>query len=390
MKLALVVQRYGEEIVGGAELHARWIAERLNEAHDLEVLTTCAVDYLTWDNALDPGEATVRGVRVRRFPVAKRRTPEAFDQLSSKVHFFPHSVAEERVWMEEHGPVTPALLNYLRANAAQYDAILFFSYRYWTTYHGLRVAPQKSLLVPTAEHDGAVHMRIFRETFSLPAAFAFNTPEERELLRDVAGREDLPGDVVGVGIEDARIVPAEEIRKRTDVLGDYVIYVGRIERNKGCDRLFDYFLRFVSEGFPHLSLALVGKGVLPVPSHPNILPMGFLSHGDKLSAIRASRLLVQPSPFESLSMVLLEAWKMERAALVNGKCQAMRGQVERAGGGLYYSSYEEFALALRYLLERPEVTERMGRSGKAYLEANYSWDVIMRKYDRLLAQIKGS
>jgi glycosyltransferase involved in cell wall biosynthesis len=390
MRLALIVQRYGEEVVGGAELHARWIAERLKDRHDLEVLTTCATDYLTWENAYDPGPTEVRGVRVHRFPVAKRRTPENFDELSSKVHFFTHSDAEERMWIEEHGPVTPSLIDHLRERAALYDALIFFSYRYWTTYEGLRVAPGKSLLVPTAEHDRAVYLRIFRETFSLPAAFAFNTPEERELLKAVSGKADLRGDVVGVGIEDALTVSPEEIRERLDVLGDYVIYVGRIEREKGCDRLFQNFLRFVQEGARHLSLVLVGKAVLPIPNHVNIIHLGVLSDSDKLSAMGAAQLLVQPSLYESLSMVLLEAWKMGRPVLVNGKCDAMRGQVQRAGGGLYYASFEEFSLTLEYLLHHPDQADQMGRSGRDYLERHYAWDVILGKYERLLAQVAGT
>lgn len=385
MKLAVVVQRYGEEVIGGAELHARWIAERLAQRHDVEVLTTCALEYLTWENEYAPGPAVVGGVPVRRFPVAKRRTPEGFDDLSSKVHFFPHSDDEERRWMEEHGPVTPALLEYLEGHARVYDALLFFSYRYWTTYHGLRVAPARSVLVPTAENDRALRLRIFRDLFSVPAAIAFNSPEERELLAEVSGRGDLPGEVVGVGIDDARTVPPDEIRRRLDVLGDYVVYVGRIERQKGCDRLFDDFIRFVGDGATHLNLVLVGKAVLEVPRHPNITHLGVLSDSDKLSVLGAGRMLVHPSPFESLSMSLLEAWKMGRPALVNGRCDVLRGQVVRSGGGLYYSSYEEFAECLRWLLDRPDAADALGRSGRGYFERNYSWDVVLEKYERLLA-----
>jgi glycosyltransferase involved in cell wall biosynthesis len=386
MRLAVIVQRYGEEVVGGAELHARWVAEHLAERHDVEVLTTCALDYLTWENELEAGETRLGRVKVRRFPVAKRRTPENFDELSSKVHFFRHSDAEEKRWMEEHGPVTPDLLRHLQSNKRDYDVLIFFSYRYWTTYHGLSVAPEKSLLVPTAEHDRAVHLRIFKEFFRLPRAFVFNTPEERELLMEVSGASKLPGEVVGVGIEDTLTVPPDEIRRRLDVLGDYIVYVGRIEREKGCDQLFADFVRFVQEGSTHLNLVLVGKAVLPLPNHVNIVHLGILPDREKLSAIGASRLLVQPSLYESLSMVLLEAWKMGRPALVNGRCAAMRGQVQRAGGGLYYSSYEEFAEALRFLLAHPQMAGAMGESGRAYLEAHYSWNVIMEKYERLLVQ----
>jgi glycosyltransferase involved in cell wall biosynthesis len=388
MKIGLVVQRFGEEVIGGAELHARWIAQHLAERHQVEVLTTCAVDYLTWENVYEPGETTVAGLPVRRFPVGRRRTTEGFDELSSKVHFFDHTDDEERRWMEEHGPVTPGLLRHLESRGGEYDVLVFFSYRYWTTYHGLRIHPARSVLVPTAEQDNAVRLRIFRDLFRLPAALAFNSPEERALLMEVSGVAELPGEVVGVGIEDAPVVPPDEIRRRLDVLGDYVVYVGRIEREKGCARLFDEFARYVREQAPHLNLVLVGKAVLPVPVHVNFTHLGVLSETEKLSVIAASKLLVHPSPFESLSMALLEAWKMGRPALVNGRCSVLRGQVQRAGGGLYYGPYEEFAEALTWLLSHGAEADALGRSGRAYFERHYSWPVIMEKYERLLAQAR--
>jgi glycosyltransferase involved in cell wall biosynthesis len=384
MKIGVVVQRYGEEVVGGAELHARWIAEHLALRHDVEVLTTCALDYLTWANEYDAGPGRVRGVAVRRFPVAERRVAARFDPLTARVHLGAHTDEDERRWMDEHGPRTPALVDHLRAHVADYDALVFFSYRYWTTFHGLAVAPRKSVLAPTAEADATVHLRLFKEFFRLPAAYAFNTPEERELILNAAGERSLPGEVVGVGIEDARATPEDELRRRLDLPKDYVVYVGRIEKAKGCDRLFSDYIRFAHEQTAAPSLVLVGNAVLPIPNHRGIVHLGVLSDADKLGVVRAGRLLVQPSSFESLSMVLLEAWKMGRPALVNGRCDAMRGQVQRANGGLYYSSYMEFAEALRYLLGNPQAAEAMGVSGQAYMTANYSWDVVMAKYDRLL------
>jgi len=389
MNIGLVVQRYGEEVIGGAELHARWIAQRLAARHRVEVLTTCASDYLTWENTYEPGPTVVGGLPVRRFPVARRRTREGFDPLTQRVHFYEHTDDEERRWIEEHGPVTPELIDHLRAHQGDYDALVFFSYRYWTTYHGLQVAPAKSVLVPTAEDDGAVRLRLFKPFFRRPGAYAFNSAEEKELLLKMTGADALPGEVVGVGIEDSTVVSADEIRKRLDVLGDYIVYVGRIEREKGCSRLFEDFLRYVQERAPHLSLVLVGKAVLPIPVHTNVTHLGILSDAEKLSVIGASRLLVHPSAFESLSMALLEAWKMERPALVNGRCAVMRGQVQRANGGLYYASYEEFAEALGWLLAHPREADALGRSGRTYYETNYAWPVIMAKYERLLASVHG-
>jgi glycosyltransferase involved in cell wall biosynthesis len=328
----------------------------------------------------------VGGLPVRRFPVARRRTREGFDPLTQRVHFHEHGDADERRWMEEHGPVTPGLLKHLRARGRDYDALVFFSYRYWTTFHGLQVAPARSILVPTAEEDATVALRLFREYFRLPAAYAFNSHEEKELLLRVTGAADLPGEIVGVGIEDAPAVAAEDIRRRLDLLGDFVVYVGRIEREKGCAQLFDHFLRYVREFAPQLTLALVGRPVLPIPAHVNVKHLGVLSDAEKLGVISAARLLVHPSPFESLSMALLEAWKMGRPALVNARCAVLRGQAQRAGGALYYAGYEEFAETLGWLLAHPAEAEAMGHSGRAYFERHYAWDVIMEKYERLLAR----
>jgi glycosyltransferase involved in cell wall biosynthesis len=390
MRLAVVVQRYGTEVVGGAELHARWIAQRLAARHDVVVLTTCAVDYLTWENVYPEGPAEVNGVRVLRFPVARRRTAEGFDQLSGKVHFFAHSDRDELRWMDEHGPVTPGLVEHLRRHQGEYDAILFFSYRYWTAYHGLQVAPRKSILVPTAEDDPTLALRMFQPYFALPAAYAFNSVEERDSIARAAGRADLPGEVVGVGIEAGGPSAVDDMRQRLDLLGDYIVYVGRIEREKGCSRLFADFLQYVQQRAPNLNLVLVGKAVLPIPTHVNITHLGVLSDADKLAAIRGSRLLVHPSPFESLSMALLEAWMMERPALVNGKCAVLRGQVTRANGGLYYATSEEFGEALHWMLAHPAESAAMGRAGHAYFERHYSWDVVLEKYDRLLALARSS
>lgn len=385
MKVGLVVQRYGTEVVGGAELHCRWVAEHLATRHAVEVLTTTATDYLSWDDVLPPGLSTVNGVAVRRFPAARRRRVESFDPVANKVCFFEHTDEEERQWLEEHGPVCPALLDHLRGHEREYDALVFFSYRYWTSYFGLQVAPRKSLLVPTAEHDRVLYLRLFRDFFRLPAAIVFNTPEEKDLIERVTGNEGLPGEVVGVGINRPAAIPVDEVAPRLDLLGDYFVYVGRIEPEKGCAVMIDHFLRWQRETRASATLALFGRSTMSFSENAHVRLMGVVPDGEKLAAIARARALVMPSRHESLSMVVLESWMMGRPVLVNGDCEVLRAQVLRANGGLYYRRYEEFAAAMDLFANREALAARLGEQGRAYFEANYAWERILGKYERLLA-----
>jgi len=384
VRVAFVVQRYGPEVVGGAELHCRWVAEHLAERHEVEVLTTTATDYLSWKGALEAGTSELNGVVVRRFPVARERDVDRFDPVANKVCFFEHTDAEERDWLEEHGPVCPELLAWLGQRESEYDALIFFSYRYWTTYFGLQVAPGKSILVPTAEHDRVLYLRLFRDFYRLPAAIAFNSPEERILIERVTGNESLRGEVVGTGINRPAVVPVAEVETRLDLLGDYVVYVGRIEPEKGCAVMIDHFLRWQRETRANVTLALLGRGTMSFSENAHVRLMGVVPDAEKLAAIARSRALVMPSRHESLSMVVLEAWMMQRPVLVNGDCEVLRGQVLRADGGLYYRRYEEFAAALDLLLGEPALADGLGRQGHAYFQDNYAWERIMEKYERLI------
>jgi len=389
VRVALVVQRYGLEVFGGAELHCRWVAEHLAERHQVEVLTTTATDYLSWTNVLPAGASALNGVSVRRFPVARARRVETFDPVANKVCFAAHTDEEEQQWLEEHGPVCPELVDFLRRHHRDYDALVFFSYRYWTTYCGLQVAPERSILVPTAEHDRVLYLRLFRSFFRLPAQIAFNTPEERELIERVTGNEGLRGEVVGTGIDRPTVVPVEEVEARLDLLGDFLVYVGRIEPEKGCAVMIDHFLRWQRETRSKVTLALLGRGTMSFSENAHVRLMGVIPDAEKLAAVGRARALVMPSRHESLSMVVLEAWMMGRPVLVNGDCEVLRGQVLRSGGGLYYRRYEEFAAALDLLLAEPALANRLGGQGHDYFQANYAWERIMEKYDRLLERVAG-
>jgi glycosyltransferase involved in cell wall biosynthesis len=380
VKVAVVVQRYGQAINGGAELHARYIAERLARHGQVDVLTTCASDYVTWRNELAPGVDTVNGVSVRRFRVKHERDPLVFGQRSDRVFERPHSLGDELAWLEAEGPTSPALVDYIAKHAAEYDYVLFFSYRYYHAYYGARAAAGRAVLVPTAERDATIGLSIFGPLFRNVRAVMYNSPEERAMIQAVSGNENVPGVVVGVGSDVPSNAQAARFRQKYKVRGPFAVYVGRIDQNKGCKELFEFFQGYLTDPSGKLSLILIGNSLLPIPEHPRIRHLGFLGDPDKFDAMAAADLLIMPSYYESLSMVALEAWALGRPVLANGKCDVLKGQCLRSNAGLYYENYGEFVGTLEALEQNRWLAGTLGRNGRQFFRDHYDWPVIERKY----------
>ena len=384
MKLACVVHRFGADIAGGSEGHCRLIAEHLAAQHDVTIVTTCARDHITWRNHYPAGETRVGPLRVLRFPVARERELHRFMDLSDLVFADRATADEQEQWFRENGPDAPALLEHLRAHGTGYDRVLFWSYRYYDTYFGLPLVADRAVLVPTAEEDPLIQVDALGRFFALPKGFLFLTPEEETLVaaRAPAGK---PSAVIGSGLDRA---PAAADLSRLDPLrlsDQFVLYLGRIDPNKGCQALIRHFLRY-AESARNVQLVMAGPSSMPIPKHPLIRPLGFVDDGVREALLRKARALIIPSPFESLSMVLLEAWNHGLPALVNARCKVLRGQVERADGGLYYRNTVEFVAALDYLLDHPDAARQLGRQGLAYVDREYRWPIVMNKIEALLAR----
>ena len=389
MKIAIVVQRYGADIdPGGAELHARYLAERLARHATIEVLTTCAKDYITWKNELPPGEETVRGVLVRRFKVSHPRDPRDFGRRSQIVFETTHSVSDELGWLESEGPSSRALIRHIITTRDQFDFFVFFSARYYHAWHGARAVPDKAVLVPTAERDPAVGVSIVGSVFRGVRAVMYNSFEERALINGVSGNQNVPGVVVGVGSAIPERTQPWRFKKKFNVRRPFALYVGRIDENKGCPELFTHFERYAAAHPNGLDLLLIGKDVMPVPAHPRVRHLGCLSDEDKFDAIAGCDALVMPSPFESLSMVALEAWAMGKPVLANGRCDVLRGQCVRSNGGLYYESFAEFSEALFTLEASGPAHHILGQNGRDYFRRHYTWPVVERKYLEMFDRLK--
>jgi glycosyltransferase involved in cell wall biosynthesis len=387
VKLACVVHRYGSDIAGGSEAHCRQLAERLSVHHDVTVLTTCAQDYVTWANAYSPGRSRVNNVDVLRFRVRRPRRLKVFADLSDEV--FDARAPEERQqeWFRENGPDTPQLLDHLRAHGRAYDLVLFWSYRYYTAYFGLPIVADRSVLLPTAEEDPAIGLDVLADYFRTPAGYLFLTPEEEELVSRRAGQQLTPSAIVGSGLDPVMGSDARPGFPALGIPGAFLLYVGRVDHNKGCSTLFEYFQQHLAEGGVDTTLVLAGPAKIPVPPHPRIRPLGFVEDAVRDALLTHARALVVPSPYESLSIALLEGWNHGVPALVNGDCAVLQGQVRRANGGLYYRSAKEFSAGLDWLLTHVEEGRLIGAQGRAYVDREYRWPVVMERVEALLHEV---
>jgi len=388
VKIAIVVQRYGADINGGAEQHARYVAEHLAKHVKVEVLTTCAHrDYISWKNEYPPGLEVIHGVPVHRFPVAVERDPVEFGKWSKKVFTERHSLGDELAWLESEGPTSPALIEHIRAHEADYDFFIFFSFRYHHSYHGCRAVASKAILVPTAERDSALGLGIYPPIFRGVRGFMYNSLEERALIQGVSNNQSVPGVVVGVGSEIPERSNGGRFRQKFEMRDRFAIYVGRIDENKGCAELFDFFEHYSASLVDGMHLVLIGTPHIPIPKHPRIHHLGFLEDQDKYDAMAASEVLIMPSYLESLSMVALEAWAMGKPVLANANCDVLQGQCLRSNAGLFYANYPEFAETMRAIDTTPSLQGALGRNGRAFFEKHYAWPVIEKKYVDMLNQL---
>jgi glycosyltransferase involved in cell wall biosynthesis len=431
MKIGFVIQRYGTEVLGGAEYLCRLVAERLAPRHQVEVLTTCARDYITWKNEYPEGADRVRGVTVRRFANARTRDLDEFNKFSEWIFANPHSRTDEMEWLKQQGPWSPPLLEYLQRHHASYDALVFYTYLYAPTVLGLQIDPARSVLVPTAHDEPAIRLGIFKEVFSQPAGLIYNTDAERRFVRSNFHIRAITEEVVGIGVDIPRTTDESEVsapggdeqtrpvdvledpegdvvfneesphfrthlankgetfRRRHRLHGAFALYGGRIDAGKGCEELIEYFSTYVKEGGQG-TLVLMGVKMMPIPDEPFIRFAGQLPDQERSHAVEAATVVVVPSPFESLSIIALEAFAAGTPVLVNARSEVLVDHCRQSNAGLYYASRDEFVECLTILMSDERLRRDMGRNGREYVRRNYRWDIVLQKYERTFSRVRGA
>ncbi len=388
MKLAFVTPRYGTEVIGGAETAARMLAERLclRPEWEVVVLTSCALDHLTWENSEPAGTTVLNGVTVRRFPTASRRTLDYFE-LDGKLRVAPQaaSLADARQWIALNGPMCPGLVDAVAGSDA--DVIACYPYLFATTVDAIAVAGAPVVLHPAAHDEPALYLSAFRRSFRDIDGLVYHTRAERDLMEDVFHVGARPQIVLGLGVNE----PAGGGRPGGAVLGigdrPYLCYLGRVDEHKGCGMLADYFAEYKERHPGDLALAFVGPVSAKAPDHPDIVVTGTVSEADKWDILAGAQVMVTPSAYESFSLVVLEAWTLGVPVLVNGACAATMEHCTRSGGGLWFDSYRSFEATVDRLTGDAGLRDALGEAGRSYTARNYSWPAIIDRYTAFLADV---
>ena len=405
-KIAFVVQRYGVEVNGGAEYLCRILAERLVDTYEVDVLTSCALEYVTWANWYPAEETDINGVHVHRFATPHNRLHQETNYARRRLRRWarvaywkhlswlkawpPRFIIKNverygQLWARYHGPYTTDLITYLEQHQQEYEALIFITYLYYPTIAGLNVAPHKSIFIPTAHDEKPIYSPLFRRLFQKPRGILFLTQAEREFVHRQFKNKAIYNDILGIGIEANPDVPAQ---LGTDLIGtdtSYLIYMGRIDTAKGCDVLFDYFVRYKSRNPSSLKLVLVGQAFMNIPKYRDIIAAGFVEEDVKASLLKGAKALTIFSLYESLSMVTLESFAYGIPVIANQKCHVIKDHIDSSQAGLLFDDYTGFERAVNQILSQDN--QRMAQHGRDYIERYYTWDKVLATFDKAVDYI---
>lgn len=383
-KVAVVIQRYGNEVNGGAESYAKKLSEHLQPYYDIEVLTTTALDYDTWTPHYREGTETVDGVAVRRFRVEKTRDLRRFTLIDRLLCRIPALCKLwEPIWLNEQGPYCPEMITYIREHQEEYDSFIFVTYLYYPTVKGLPEVREKALFVPTAHDEYCIYFSMFRPLFKDVKGMVYLTEEEQQFVQKLFGNETVPHCVAGSGIDFVQDVKKTDFSEKM-LPKRYVIYIGRVDISKNCDKMFVSYLCYRQETTNPVELVVIGKMMMEKPENPHIHCLGFVSEDEKYEALSGAAALIMPSEHESLSLVALEAMALGIPVIVNGKSAVLNGHCQKSGGGIAYEDYDSFKRGLELLMSDTNLREQMGCAGKRYVKDNYNWDKTVEKYRQLI------
>ena len=334
-----------------------------------------------------PGETDINGVAVHRYESSIGRSRQ-FHDFASALLVDPASASstDSERFIQLQGPVCTDAID----AAVESDArlLIFYPYLYSLTVDGVARAGRRAVMHPAAHDEPAIRLPIFRDVFSRPSGFVFQTLAERDLCERMFGVAAKRQIVLGLGV-DAGDAPAVDAGRRQVGLGDepFLLSVGRLEEGKGTGVLVDLFAEYKARHPGSLKLVLAGVVAQEPAAHRDVLTPGPVSDTTKRALMAECLAFAQPSFFEAFSLVLMEAWMEGAPVLVNGTCGPLREHCDRSGGGMWFDSYATFEAALGRLVHDEDARVELGLRGRAYVQRNFAWSKLIARYERFLTDV---
>ncbi len=369
-KILFVIQRIGKDICGGAERECLELSQHMLKRFDVEIASSCARNNVPWDNAYPVGTEEIDGLLIRRFPV------EEVGSRGDSLDTVTALQEDEKDLIRRIGPYCPSLHDYVLEHHEEYRCVIFVTYSVYTTLAGMLLDIPNKILLPTAHEEELIHLPMYRNDFYNASAFIYNTPEERDLVnRLFPGTETVPSSVTCFGMDDS----IWNRPGREEVDSDYLLYLGRVCEGKNYSELNRFFIEYKKRHGSSLRLIVAGtiENGETLIWDDSIEYKGFISEEEKYDLIRGAKLLVMPSLYESLSIVLLESMALGLPVLVNGRCDVLKGQCLRSKAGRFYETYEEFESELQNMLGDEESYRTMQENGIAFVKERYNWNKVV-------------
>ena len=400
-KIGVIIQRYGLEVNGGAEYHARILAEKLSKNHEINIITTTALDSNNWSDYYSVKDNIVNNINLLRFHSETKNAKKfrkarriileqtSLQKLLKKLkiyHFFKNlnffSLDKKKItnWFKEQGPYSPSLIEYLENTKNEYDCYIFFTYLYYPTAIGMPLVADKSIFIPTAHDEPEFYSAAYKDLFSLPKYIIYNTQSEKKLVEKTHSNSAIENTIAGIGIDEYN---NEYIDPNFNYDFEYLLYIGRIEGAKGCYELASFFEK--SKYSKKLKLIFVGKNNSTLSPSKKIIFTGFVSEQQKYQLLKNCKALIIPSKFESLSLVTLEAMMHHKIVIANEHCEVLKTHITNSNAGFMYSSYGTFENTLKTITDlSDDETDFIGEKGHNYVIENYSWTSILQKFEKAI------
>lgn len=389
MKIAFIVQRCGKEIIGGSESFTLNIAKKLSQCFEVEIITTCSLDYVTWSNYYPEGLSYVDGIPIRRFPTDFERNIEKFNDYSNKIHSNSHTRDNEILWMKMAGPYSSKLLEFLKENKNNYELFIFITHVYATTFFGLPIVAEKNILIPHADDDWSMKLSIFDDLYEKAYGIIYQTEEEKHILVKRFSLENKRSILINQGVTAKTEIPSDFVFK-TNLSFPYLFYLGRIDASKGSTELIEFFTKYKKEHKSELRLVLAGPKVFQFTETEDVVYLGILNEIERAYVLQNCTIFIMSSQHESFSMATMEAWTYAKPVLANARSKVVKAHCEKSNGGLYYENYYEFSHCLSLLFSESDLRMELGKNGFRYVQVNYDWSKMIEKYRNFIIETVSS